>query len=159
VKEAGKVRKHSILTWTAAAMIVGAAGVAVGADMASVIQARQAHYKQIGAASKGIFDELNKASPSATVIQSYAKTIDGLAPQIPSWFPAGSGPDAGVKTHARPEIWSDAAGFAQVAQAFATEAHHFDQVAADGDVNADRAEFTSLGKACGACHSKYRAKD
>jgi len=154
------MRRHSVLTWTAAAMVVAAAGVAAAAtDMASVIQARQAHYKQMGAASKGIFDELNKGSPSASVIQGYAKTIDGFAPQVPTWFPQGSGPEAGVRTHAKSEIWSDAAGFAQVAQAFAAEAHHYDQVAAAADVNADRAEFASLGKACGACHSKYRSKD
>jgi cytochrome c556 len=127
--------------------------------MASVIQARQAHYKQMGAAAKGIYDELNKSSPSATVIHGYVQTIDGLAPQIPSWFPAGSGPEAGVKTQAKPEIWSNAAGFAQAAQAFAAEAHHFDQVAAAGDINADRPEFLAMGKTCGNCHNQFRAKD
>jgi cytochrome c556 len=152
------VRKHSILTWAAVGLVIGAAGVAAAADMASVIQARQAHYKQLGAASKGIFDELNKPAPSVAVIQGFAKTIDTLAPQIPTWFPKGSGPEAGVKTHAKPEIWSNPSGFAQAASAFAAEAHHFDQVAQTGDINATRAEFASLGKACGNCHSQFRAK-
>jgi cytochrome c556 len=145
--------------WLVAGLVAAAASAAVAQNAASVIQARQAHYKQIGAASKGIHDELGKPAPSAVVIQGFAKTIDTLAPQIPSWFPAGSGPEAGVKTAAKPDIWTDPAGFAQVASALATEAHHFDDVAQGGDINAIRAEYTNLGKACFACHSKYRAKD
>jgi cytochrome c556 len=147
------------LNWLVAGLIVAAATSAVAQNAASVIQARQAHYKQIGAASKGIHDELGKPAPSAAVIQGFAKTIDTLAPQIPSWFPPGSGPEAGVKTAAKPEIWTDAAGFSAVAGAFATEAHHFDDVAQGGDIEAIRAEYTNLGKACFACHSKYRAKE
>jgi cytochrome c556 len=145
--------------WLVAGLVVAAAGTAIAQNAASVIQARQAHYKQIGAASKGIHDELGKPAPSAAVIQGFAKQIDALAPQIPSWFPAGSGPEAGVKTQAKPEIWTDAAGFRTVAGAFATEAHHFDDVAQAGDIDAIRAEYTNLGKACFACHSKYRAKE
>jgi len=145
--------------WLVAGLVLAAASAAVADNAASVIQARQAHYKQIGAASKGIHDELGKPAPSAAVIQGFAKTIDTLAPQIPSWFPAGSGPEAGVKTAAKPEIWTDAAGFSKVASALATEAHHFDDVAQGGNIDAIRAEYTNLGKACFACHSKYRAKE
>ncbi|HXQ48089.1 MAG TPA: cytochrome c [Caulobacteraceae bacterium] len=145
--------------WLVAGLVVAAAGTAIAQNAASVIQARQAHYKQIGAASKGIHDELGKPAPSATVIQGFAKQIDTLAPQIPTWFPAGSGPEAGVKTAAKPEIWSDAAGFSAVASAFATEAHHFDEVAEGGSIDAIRTEYTNLGKACFACHSKYRSKE
>lgn len=145
--------------WMVAGLVVAAAGTAIAQNAASEIQARQAHYKQIGAASKGIHDELGKPAPSAVVIQGFAKQIDTLAPQIPTWFPAGSGPEAGVKTEAKPEIWSDAAGFSAVASAFATEAHHFDEVAEGGNIDAIRTEYTNLGKACFACHSKYRAKE
>ena len=57
----------AILTGAALALMLGAAGAAVAADMGAVIQARQAHYKAIGAASKGIYDELNKPTPDANV--------------------------------------------------------------------------------------------
>jgi cytochrome c556 len=147
------------LNWLVAGLVVAAASTAIAQNAASVIQARQAHYKQIGGASKGIHDELGKPAPSVVAIQGFAKQIDALAPQIPSWFPAGSGPEAGVKTQAKPEIWTDAAGFRTVAAAFATEAHHFDDVAQGGNIDAIRAEYTNLGKACFACHSKYRAKE
>ncbi len=145
--------------WLVGLMLAASASVAIAADAGSVIKARQAHMKQIGAAAKGIHDELGKATPDAVVIQGFAKQIDGLAPQIPSWFPKGSGPEAGVKTAAKPEIWTDAAGFAQADSGFAAEAHKFDTVAQGGHIDAVRAEFADLGKACFACHSKFRAKE
>jgi cytochrome c556 len=153
------MRARSILTGAVVALALGAAGVALAADMAGVIQARQAHYKAIGAASKGISDELNKPAPDAAAIQGYARTLDQLAPQIPSWFPAGSGPEAGVKTRAKAEIWTQGAAFASAAQGFAAAARHFDVTAAGGDIGAIRAEYPTLAKACGTCHGQFRAKE
>src|SRR5580698_7460647 len=126
----------AILTGAALALMLGAAGAAVAADMGAVIQARQAHYKAIGAASKGIYDELNKPAPDANAIQGYARTLDQLAPQIPSWFPAGSGPESGVKPHAKAEIWAQPAAFKTAADGFAAAARHFDLTAAGGDIGA-----------------------
>jgi cytochrome c556 len=153
------MRTDRVLGWLSAALILGAAGVAVAADMAAVVKDRQAHMKQIGGAAKGIFDELNKAAPSIAVIQANAKTIDTLAPQAPSWFPVGSGAEAGVKTAAKPEIWSNASGFSAAASQFATAAHQFDQLASAGDLAAIKAGYPTLGKACGNCHMQFRAKE
>ena len=149
----------AILTGAALALMLGAAGAAVAADMGAVIQARQAHYKAIGAASKGIYDELNKPAPDANAIQGYARTLDQLAPQIPSWFPAGSGPESGVKTHAKAEIWAQPAAFKTAADGFAAAARHFDLTAAGGDIGAIRAEYPALTKTCGNCHTQFRAKE
>jgi cytochrome c556 len=153
------MRLKSILTGAVAALMLGATGAALAADVGGVIQARQAHYKAIGAASKGIYDELNKPTPDANVIQGYARTLDQLAPQIPSWFPAGSGPESGLKTHAKAEIWSQPAAFKTAADGFAAAARHFDLTAAGGDIGAIRAEYPTLTKACGNCHTQFRAKE
>ncbi|MDR3511912.1 MAG: cytochrome c [Caulobacteraceae bacterium] len=149
-----------ISLWISAGLIIAAtAGAVAAADMASVIHARQAHYKEIGKATKGLSEALNSPSPQLPAIQAYARQIDQLAPQIPSWFPAGSGPEAGVKTGAKPDIWAKSAEFKAAAAAFTTEAHRLDQVAAAGDLNAVRAEFPALGKACKTCHESFRQKD
>lgn len=146
--------------WISASLILSAsAGAVAAADMVSVIQARQANYKQIGKSAKGIYDALNSPAPSVQAIQGYAHTIDTLAPQLPSWFPAGSGPEAGVKTEAKPDIWAKPAEFKADAAALAAEAHKFDQVAATGDLAAIRAEFPNLGKTCKTCHDSFRLKD
>jgi cytochrome c556 len=153
------MRTKAMLGIAAVALALSAAGAALAADMAGAVQARQAHYKAIGAASKGIYDELNKPTPQAAVIQGYARQLDALAPQIPTWFPVGSGPESGVKTRAKAEIWSQPAAFKSAADGFATAAHHFSQTAAGGDIGAIRAEYPALTKTCGTCHSQFRAKE
>ena len=146
--------------WIAVGLIVaGFATVVVAADMGAAISARQAHLKQLGKASKGVYDTLNTSSPDVSSIQANAKQTDALAPQLPSWFPAGSGPEAGVKTAAKPAIWSNSAEFKTDATAFADEAKRFDAVAAAGDVSAIRPEFAKLSNTCKTCHQTFRTKD
>lgn len=148
------------LTWISAGLIAASlAGAVAAADMAGVVQDRQAHYKQIGKAAKGIYDQLNGSAPDVAAIQGYARTIDQLAPQVPSWFPVGSGAEAGVKTEALPAIWARPADFQTAASAFAAEAHKFDTVAAGGDLTAIRGEYGALGHACKNCHDQFRQKD
>jgi cytochrome c556 len=151
--------KRHIPLIAAGLTVVGFATAVLAADMASVINSRQAHYKEIGKAAKGIYDTLNSGSPNVGLIQASAKQIDALAPQLPSWFPAGSGPEAGVKTAAKAAIWSDGAEFKQDAAAFAAEAKTFDVIASGGDVNAIRAEYAKLGNTCKTCHQTFRTKD
>jgi cytochrome c556 len=70
-------------------------------------------------------------------------------------FPAGS--DKG-ETKALPTVWSDWAGF-QAASKNADAA--FDKLAVaagSGDQAALATAFADTGKACGACHEKFRAK-
>ena len=70
-------------------------------------------------------------------------------------FPAGS--DKG-ETKALPTVWSDMAGF-QAASKNADAAYDKLAVAAgSGDLAALTAAFGDTGKACGACHEKFRAK-
>jgi cytochrome c556 len=148
------------LPWITAGLVAASlAGAVAAADMAGVVKDRQAHYKQIGKATKGIADSLKSGAPNVPIIQGYAKSIDALAPQIPSWFPAGSGPEAGVKTGAKAEIWTKSAEFKAAALGFATEARKFDQVASAGDAAAIQAEFPKLGLACKNCHDQFRQKE
>jgi cytochrome c556 len=132
---------------------------APAADPAEVIKARQAHYKEIGKAMKAIGDELKKSAPDVAVIQANAATIDRLAPQVPSWFPAGSGPEAGVKTEARAEIWTKPEEFSTAAANFVTAARQFNATAQTGDVAAIGAAMKQLGGSCKGCHDKFRTEE
>jgi len=142
----------------AAVTAVVTAGAAA-ADVASVIQARQGHYKEIGKAAKALSEQLKSGSPSLPVVQAAAKQIDALAPQVPSWFPVGSGPAAGVKTQAKPEIWAKPDEFKRDAGAFADAAHKLDLVAASGDLSAIRAQAQTMGQTCKTCHEAFRQRD
>jgi len=91
---------------------VAAGGAMAQSAGAKAVATRQANFKQLGGAFKAINDQLKAGAPDMAVIKASAQKMKDLAAQEATWFPAGSGPEAGVKTGAKPEIWSDAAGFA-----------------------------------------------
>ena len=119
---------------------------------------RHENYERIGKAVKATGQTLKTASPDLAVIRSSAATIASLAPQVPSWFPAGTGPDVG-KTHAKPAIWEKPEDFVQKAREFDAAAKAFDAAAKGGDISAIKARFAELGKSCKSCHEPYRSKD
>jgi cytochrome c556 len=124
----------------------------------TAIATRQAGYKKIGAAFKAINEELRKDAPDTKLIASNAAVINAQAGQVPRWFPAGSGPEAGFKTKAKPAIWSDSAKFGAAAAKFQTEAGKLQTVAAAGNVDAIKAQVRAVGGTCKGCHDSYRAE-
>lgn len=117
---------------------------------------RHERYEEMGDSLKAINRELKGGSPDVARIQREASTLSGLASQIPSWFPAGSGPDVHAKSRAKAEIWSDPQGFSQAHARYLEQVQRFNQVAQGGDVNAIRTAAQDLGKSCGNCHERYR---
>lgn len=148
--------KQLVLTAAAVAAIVATAALAAPAD---TIRMRQGNYKQIAAAMKGINEQLRSDSPSLPAIRSGSRTIVGFAPQVLRWFPRGTGPEAGVRTRARPEIWSDPAGFRTAGARLLVAARNLDSAARRGDLAAIRAAAPQLAHACSNCHDDYRAPE
>lgn len=136
--------------------VTGAAAPPV--DHKAVMKARHDHYEEMGRAMKGIGDQLKAGSPDMAVIQRHADTVAGFGPQIPGWFPAGSGPEAG-KTRAKAEIWSDGATFAAATQRFQQASTQFQAAARGGDVAAVRTALPALRESCSNCHEKFRGPD
>ena len=133
-------------------------GSASASDIAAVMKARHDHYEEMGDAMKGIGRELKADSPSAETIQRHSAVIARYAPQILTWFPEGSGPEAG-RTRAKAEIWSDPDTFRQRAKALESEAARFDQIARSGDIGAIRAAVPELQTSCKNCHDRFRAPE
>jgi cytochrome c556 len=131
----------------------GSSGASV--DAARVLHDRHENYEAIGRAMKGISTQLKSDSPSVAEVQRHSAVIAGYAPQIPSWFPAGTGPEAG-RTRAKAEIWSDPEGFRAAHARMAQATQQFDAAAKSGDVAAMRAAQPALGSSCSNCHEKYR---
>ena len=121
----------------------------------ALMNERHENYEQIGDAMKLISRQLKGDSPDLTAVRSGARTIATLAPQIPSWFPPGTGPDAG-KTEAKAEIWQNPKDFEAKAAAFNEAAAAFNGAAQGTDLAAIRAAHGNLGKTCKACHDLYR---
>jgi cytochrome c556 len=128
------------------------------ASAAEVVKARQKGLKALGAAFKTIRDELKGDSPDAAKIREASADITQAAGAIDKWFPAGTGPDSGIKTDAKPEVWTDPAGFATAREAFVREANKWAQLANGTDAAAWKEGGASLGQSCKGCHDKYRVK-
>ena len=143
---------------TAPAVEPGPNASAEAASPKDVIEARQKNYKQIGKASKAIKDELGKPEPSLAVVEENAGRIAELAARIPAWFPAGTGPEAGVKTEAKAAIWEQKPRFDEGATKLATAARGVVDSAARGDAAATRTAANELTRTCKGCHDSYREK-
>jgi cytochrome c556 len=129
-----------------------------GASAAEVVKARQQGLKALGAAFKTIRDELKADAPDAAKIRKASVDITQAAGAIDKWFPAGTGPDSSVKTDAKPEVWTDPAGFATAREAFVREANKWAQLGNSADASAWKEGAASLGQSCKGCHDKYRVK-
>jgi cytochrome c556 len=140
-----------------AGALVFAPAVAL-ANAAEAIGARQENFKAIGRANKAIQDELKRPRPSVDVIRTNAAALERASQQIPRFFPAGSGPEAGVKTEALPTIWSNPKGFAQAAERNLAAARALSAAAGSGDMARIRSTAGALGPTCKGCHDEFRGK-
>ncbi|HEV7386796.1 MAG TPA: cytochrome c [Phenylobacterium sp.] len=150
------------MLWALALTAGLAAGAALAQDPAAAtpggkaVLVRQAHYKELNGAFRAINEQLRAEAPDKAAIASNAGKMKALADDLPGWFPKGSGPEAGVKTAAKAEIWTDAEGFAAAATKLQAETAKLSDVTAGADLEALKAQARATGAACKACHDKYR---
>ncbi len=142
-----------------ALIFVGTASLGAGLSAADSVKARQQHFKELGGAAKAIGEQFKSGAPDPAIVKAQAAKLSQLAATLPTWFPAGSGPAAGVKTRALPLIWSDASGFSTAAQNLATETSKLNGLAASGNLAGAGAQMQAVGAACGGCHKKYRGPE
>ncbi len=142
-----------------ALVLVSTLAVAAGLTGAAAVKDRQTHMKALGAAGKALSDQLRSGKPDPAIVKVQAAKIAAAGRELATWFPAGSGPEAGVKTRALPIIWTDGPEFSADAQHFSEAAARLDAAAASGDMASVGPAFLGAGKACGACHDKFRAKE
>jgi cytochrome c556 len=128
-------------------------------DPEPIIEGRQAALRDIGAAFKGINDELKKAQPALGMIRQYARQIDELSSQQKFWFPKGTGPESDIETLAKPEIWQQPAEFTAGQAAMSEQAAKLAKATGGNDLGAIKAQWQALGKTCKGCHDKYREED
>ena len=153
------------MLWALALTAGLAAGAALAQDPAAAaatpggkaVLARQAHYKELNGAFRVVNEQLRAEAPDKAALAANAGKMKALAADLPGWFPKGSGPEAGVKTAAKAEIWTDAEGFAAAATKLQAETSKLADAAAGGDLEALKAQARAAGGACKACHDKYRA--
>lgn len=130
-----------------------------GPNAATTIQARQANYKQIAGALKGISEQLRSSSPDLAQIRPRAALLADRSVHVLSWFPRGTGPEAGVRTRALPAIWSNPAGFRTAGATFVVAARALNAAAVSGDLARVRAALPGVSHACSNCHDSFRGPE
>jgi len=151
--------KPVVISLGALAATFAIATTALALDAAAVEKARSDYFHSLGKPAKGLRDELSKGSPDTAVLKAYYADIARIAPNLPAQFPAGSGPESGVKTEAKANIWTDGAGFKKDADALASAANALNTAAQGGNVDAVKAAYGNLGQTCKGCHETYRKED
>ena len=136
--------------------VAGILGVARAQDTAfNIIETRQAGQDLLAGTFTGI-DEGVKHHVEAKAFDKSAAAMARWMRQFPTTFPPGS--DHGNNTKARPEIWSNRAGFDQAAANFIAAADKLTQLAKANDTPGFDAQVKTVASACKACHDKFRAK-
>ena len=147
----------------AAAVLVG--GVALGAGLAALAQMKPEDaikYRQsamflvgqnfgpLAAMAQGkIPYDKDAAIKHADIVAFVSKLpLQGFQP----------GTDTGGNTKAKPEIWENMDDFKAKLEKMQQETAKLPEVAQSGDFNALKAQVGDTGKACKACHDKYRNK-
>lgn len=127
--------------------------------LAEAMHTRHEGFEHIGDSMKKIADTLKGGGSLNPDLVDAAHKINELAPQLKDWFPAGSGPETGRKTGAKPEIWTQPDEFALKRETFVTEAAKLSELADANDAAGFAAQVPALGKACKGCHEEFRNKD
>lgn len=140
-----------LTTTTLIATLTLAAGVALAADATDpTAKARQELMDTIGASMKVLGDMAGDKAPFDAAAAAAAKdALVAASAEIPVKFEtAASDP----KSKAKPEIWTDFAGFTAKATALGTAAGALDVTSLD----TVKATLGGVGGVCKDCHSTYR---
>lgn len=149
--------KRMVSTMLAAATLAASGAAVAQMKPEDAIAFRKGVYQVIGYSNRGIGQMIKGEIPfNKDVFNRNAEIIAKVSHLVPEAFPAGS--DKG-NTRARPEIWSDAAGFKKVVDNFQAEAQKLAELSRTAtSVDQVRSQAAALGKSCGACHDNFRTK-
>jgi cytochrome c556 len=150
------MKKQTLVLAVMGALAAGAmvGGATIALAQADVIKQRQENRKEAAATMRSIKGVIDAKGDVKAVVASAAK-LKTLENAFDKMFPAGS--DKG-ETKALPTVWSDSAGFQAAAKNADAAYDKLATAAGSGDLAAVTAAFGDTGKACGACHDKFRAK-
>jgi len=143
-----RLSKPAVASFAVAGIVLGASLAVLAAD---AFHDRHMAMQAVGDAMKPLGAIAKKEAPfDAAVVKANATTVADNLKKASTLFPAGSG---GGESRAKPEIWTDAAGFEKGmkdAHAAAVALQAVSTEAAFGPA------LGALGGNCKSCHDKYR---
>jgi cytochrome c556 len=155
-----QIRHGSALMMALGALLIGSGMAAAAAPaISAAIANRQANYKEIGGGFKAINDEIKTGSPDMNSLRPLARDIAARAAATLKYFPRGSGPESGIKTRAKPEIWKNQAEFVDIQQKMIAAANSLNSAAAAGNLADLTMARNALGGTCRTCHDRFRVPE
>ncbi len=148
-----KVRRFTLLT-LAITMLTDQATAA--ADVSALITSRRIHMEAFRAAMQALGDQISNGAPKPAIVSQQATIIATQARDLPSWFPAGSGPTGQNDTAALSSVWQDASGFADRSTQLSRASQSLLDLARRGDMQDLMSQATLVDQACVACHQSFR---
>lgn len=150
-----KIARILIVTGLAAtswAALAKPAAAPASPTPAEIVAARQAGM----AMSAATFTTIRTASAAGTPLKDLAFAAGGLAKwgaAMPALFHPST---RTITSRAKPEVWTDTAGFAARTAAFADATKALAAAAKAGDKDAFAAALASTGAACKGCHDSFQ---
>ena len=143
-----RLSKLAVASLAVAGIVLGASLAVLAAD---AFHDRHMAMEALGDAMKPLGAIAKKQAPfDAAVVNASATTIADNLKKAATLFPAGSG---GGESKAKPEIWTDAAGFDKAMK----DAHAAAVVLQDvKDEAAFGPALGAVGASCKGCHDMYR---
>lgn len=143
-----RLSKQAVASLAVSGLVLGASLLVLAAD---AFQDRHMAMEEVNDAMKALGAIAKKQTPfDAAVVKANAATIADNLKKASALFPAGSG---GGESLAKPEIWTDAAGFEKGMKNAQAAAVALQSVS---DEAAFRPALGVLGATCKACHDTYR---
>jgi cytochrome c556 len=124
-------------------------------DVAAFMKARHEKYEDLGKNFKVMMDATKVDAPDMAAVSAAAAKVQEYAGQMGTWFPAGTGPDSGIESEAKANIWTDRATFDAALTKLQDESAKM-VTAAGTDAAAFKGQFRNLGGACKNCHDTFR---
>ena len=148
------MKKNTVIMAVVGALAAGAlvSGATVAFAQADVIKARHDNRVATGPEMRAIKAVIDAKGDLKEIVPRAAK-LKELEIAFDKMFPKGS---EGGKS--KPEVWSDAAGFAAAGKTAQDAYDKLAMAAGSGDQAATAAAFGDVGKSCGGCHTNYREK-
>lgn len=136
-----------------AAAPTGPAAMPEPTDIAAYMNARHENYEMLGANMKVLQDNFRSETPDMAAVAPAAANVKAFADAMGAWFPAGTGPNSGIESEAKANIWTDRATFDAALAKLQEESV---KLVAAADAAAFKAQFPATGGSCKNCHDTFR---
>ena len=121
-----------------------------------VVRYRHAQFHRLEKVVHTLARGLDAARPDFSRLSAQSSDIAALSRELEKWFPQGSGPQPGLKTRAKPQIWSEPGKFQSAAARLVRRARRLNRAVAGHDAPEALLQLRSLGHACQDCHDQFR---